>query len=302
MPLLTRSTWIKIILISALCLVLCGGLISCSGKLIIAGHHAGDISERIQRSMNFSERGDFTIPAQDVQSLEIVWLAGGVNIEVVEDEAAKDDAGNLQITGTESYMGAGFPMTWQVSDGMLQVSYSSTSGLISCSSIGEKRLVLTLPKSVARSLKLVNLMGTSGTYQLGPIACEQLNVDLASGRVEGGSVNARAVDLDVASGDVQLSGAFTQNVDVDLASGNIRLTCPEGCPSRTSLDVASGEVTLSVPADSGITASVDRLSGSFNCDLPGGWNQTGQGATVFGDGTNSLDVNLASGTINIRAL
>ena len=302
MPLLTRSTWIKIILISALCLILCGGMISCSTAINFAGRHAGDISDRIQRSMNFSEHGDFSIPAQDVQSLEIVWLAGGVTIEVVDDATAKDSAGNLQITGTESFTRSSFPMTWQVKDGVLEISYSTASGLTSCSDMAEKRLVLTLPKSVAQSLNLVDLTGASGTYQLGPIACQQMSVNLASGRIEGSQVDAQVLDLDVASGDIQLSGAFTQSIDLDLASGNIRLTCPEACPNRSSLDVASGQVTLSVPSDSGITAYVERLSGSFDCDLPGVWNQTNKGTTVFGDGANTLNVHLASGNINIRAL
>lgn len=305
MHLLTRSTWIKIILISALCLVLCGGMLSCSMGISTAGRFAGDISDRIQRSVNFSEHGDFVVPADSIQDLEVIWLAGSVEIEVVDDENAKDDDGNLRITGSETLgnsMRGRFPMTWQIQNGMLEISYGVESGLMSCSNIGEKQLVLTLPRSVARSLKSVDLSGASGTYHLGPIACERMDIDLASGRIEGTDVSAQVLNLDIASGNIELSGDFSQSVDLDMASGNVNLSCPKGCPNRTSLDVASGQVLLSIPSDSDITTYVERLSGSFNCSLPNARTQLSNDTTIFGNGTNTLNAHLASGAINIYPL
>lgn len=300
MAMLTRTSWVKIILIALLCLVLCGGLIGCSVGCSAAARHAGGLAGMMYEGVSFSERGDFSVAAQDVRSLEISWLAGGVDVVVVDDDALDEPV----VTGVEQYNGSARDsqrMTWQLRNGVLQIGYGSVRmGIFGCSTNDSKHLALTLPRSVAQSLESVNLSAASGTYSFGPISCNCLNIDLASGRVEGEQVAAQSLDLDMASGNIDLEGSFSQSVNLKLASGNVDLVCPNACPARMSFDVASGQVTLTIPEDSGFTASIDKLSGAFNCDIPGSWNLPNYNLLVCGDGARNMDVSMASGNVTVR--
>lgn len=298
MAMLTRTSWVKIVLIALLCLVLCGGLIGCSVGCTAAIRHAGSLAGSTFNGVSFSERGDFSVPARDVRSLEINWLAGAVEVVV------SDSAEASTVDGVEEFSGTArdsLRMSWQLRDGVLQISSGPGQiGIFGCSHMDDKRLVLTLPRSVAQSLELVDLSAASGTYQLGPLSCKRLNVNLASGRVEGEGLAAQALDLDVASGNINLAGRFQQEVDLNLASGNVEILCAEACPARTSLEVMSGQLLLAVPEDSGFTAYIDKLSGSFNCDLPGTWDLPDYDTFIYGDGARTMDVNMASGNVTVR--
>lgn len=297
---LTRSSWIKIVLIILLCLVVCGGLLSCSIGCSTAARHASSIAGMMRESVNFTERGDFSVPAQEVRSLQINWLAGEVEISVFDDEE-EDEA--LLVTAVEEIDGLNrnnYRMTWQLNDGLLQISYGTRGlGISGCSYADSKRLKISLPRSIAQSLDSIALSAASGTYIFGPIGCKTLDINLASGRVSGKDLVAQNLNLDVASGNIDMSGNFPGIIDLKLASGNIGLTCNNLCPRQTWLDVASGQLLLTIPEKSGITASISKLSGSFNCNIPGSWNQSGSSFTS-GDGKCSMDVRMASGNVTVN--
>lgn len=297
---LTRSSWIKIALIMVLCLVVCGGLFACSSGCTAAVRHAGNIANKAYEDVSFSERGDFSVPASEVRSLEINWAAGTVDVTVTEDEGEEP-----MVTAVEEINGPGRGsnrMTWQLRNGGLQIGYGmGSAGIAGCAQMGSKHLTLTLPKSLAQSLDSIDLNAASGSYNFDSISCKNLNANLASGAINGSRITAQQLDLDVASGTVELSGSFPQAVSLNLASGNVNIACEDVCPTRTSLDVMSGQVLMTVPESSGISARIDKLSGSFDCDIPGSWDLPDYKAFTCGDGSCSLDVSMTSGQVTLRS-
>lgn len=301
MAMLTGRSWVKIALIALLCLLICGGLLGCSIGCSIAARHAGGLAQSLYRGASLAEQGDFSVPAAEVSSLELEWLAGGIDV-VVDDELD----GEVLVTGVEDLPGSMSDrnrMTWQLTDGVLQVSYGlEPSGFFGCTARGSKHLTLTLPRSVAQNLDVVGLTAASGTFDLGAIGCRQLDITLASGRVAGEGMKADVLDLDVASGNVSLKGRFTEQVSTSLASGNVDVQCTGMCPNQTSLDVVSGQLSFGVPADSGFTVYLDKLSGSFDCDLPNSRGSQHHDVWTYGDGRKSMAVDMTSGNVIVWGL
>lgn len=307
MATLTRASWVKIILIALLCLVLCCGVIGCSLGCSSALNQARNIASMTYQGVTFSERGDIFVDGRDVESIEITWLAGSVNLAIdraPDGNPVYDANKEYLIRGEEESRGGLLDnerMTWQLRNGVLQISYGPTNwGLSGCSDLDAKHLTLTIPEEIAaRSFESVSLTAASGEYNLGAFGCQNLSIDLASGRVKGDGVDAKNLDLDVASGDVDLRGEFLNSVNMDVASGLVSVASLSSCPAFTTIDVMSGQATLAIPDDSGFTAKVDKISGSFNCAFNGAWDAQADGLLVCGDGTKIMDVSLASGTVNL---
>lgn len=305
MAMLTRSSWVKIILIALFCLVLCCGIIGCSMGCTSAFYHFGNIANMTYEGVSYSEQGDFSVDGQEVKSIEITWLAGSVDLVIEkapDGNPVYDEDDVLPITGVEESRGNlrdGERMTWQLQNGVLQISYGPVRwGVSSCSNAGAKHLVLTIPEGIAaRSFDSVTLTAASGEYNLGQFGCQNLNIDLASGLVQGDGVDAKNLDLDVASGNVNLRGDFLNSVSMDVASGLVSVASLSSCPQYTSIDVMSGQASLAIPDDSGFSAKVDKLSGSFNCDFKGAWDAQTDGLLVCGDGKKTMDISMASGTV-----
>lgn len=307
MATLTRASWVKIILIGLFCLVLCCGIIGCSMGCTSAFRNFGNLAGLSYEGANFSEKGDFTVRAQDVETIEIVWLAGSVDVvidKVPDGDSVYNENDELPITCVEDSRGNlrdGERMTWQLRDGVLQIGYGPVhAGLSSCSNTDAKHLVLTIPESVAaRGFESVNLSAASGEYNFEKFSCQNLSIDLASGLVQGEGIDAKNLDLDVASGNVNLRGEFLTSVNMDVASGLVSVASLSSCPAYTSIDVMSGQATLAIPNDSGFSAKVDKLSGMFNCDFKGAWDSQIDGLLVCGNGKKTMDISLASGAVNL---
>lgn len=296
---LTTSSYVKIALVALLCLVLCGGIAGCSLGCTSAARHAGTLFDDMGGASTFSQIGDASVPASQVRSIEVYWLAGSVDVQVADDD--EDEAAVVATEKARGSMPDSMKMAWQLSGDTLQIGYSRGSiGLVGCS-MPAKHLTLSIPRSIAQSLESVSLSAASGTYDLEGIGCERLSIDLASGQAHGEGLTARALSLDVASGNVSLAGRFSEQMDINVASGDIKVESPDACPARTFIDLASGHVDLAIPADSSFVASVDRLSGSFICELPEASaraHHSGSGC-IHGSGDAVIDVSLASGQVTL---
>lgn len=301
MPLLTRNTWVKITLVTLLCLLVCGGLLSCSNGCTSAINHATGLGGALFDGHQLPNVGGGTTPAQDVRDLEIDWIAGEVTIEVVPD--AEADGTIAMEESTTGKMSDQDRMRWgMVGQKLVIASGYGYRGLWSCSwSSPKTSLVLRLPESTASSLANVELNTASGRYDLSGIGCEQLRASVASGEVRGEGLRASTLRLEMASGTADLRGSFSDRVDVDVASGEATIACEGQAPSRSSIDLASGTVTMQLPEDAGFTAAIERLSGSFSYDFPGDVLQNGN-SYVRGDGSCHIDATMASGRMVLKAL
>ncbi len=303
MSMLTRNSWVKIALVALLCLVVCGGLVSCNRGCTSAVNHATSLGSSLYADYELPNVGGGTVAAQDVQDLEIDWAAGSVAVEVVPDAEAD---GMVVI---EEPASGQVPDQERVRWGMVGQKLVVASGyerrglcLWGCSlNAAQTQLTLRLPESTARALGTMALNAASGRYTLGPIGCEQLRISLASGHVEGEGLQASDLQMQVASGKVDLSGTFADQMTLDQASGNVAIACEGRCPSRSKIDLASGNVQLQLPEDVGFSVDVDRTSGSFDYAFSDSAKQSGS-AYVHGDGTGRISVNMLSGSMTLAPL
>lgn len=300
-----KRTWLKVTLIVMLCLLLLGSIAGCGIGCAISANHAAGIADRLASHHDqLIERGNGSVAASDVRSIEVNWAAGGATVQVVPDSEA-DGMVVLEETAT-GRLADSQRMRWAVIDQKLVVAsgYDRIGfGLWGCSpTMLQSHLTLCLPESVARNLETASILAASGTYQLDDISCEELSIDLASGHLEGQGLRAGKLDIDMASGNVDLSGTFEQAVTANVASGQATIACTGSCPQRADIDMVSGIATLLLPPDAGFVTQVDRLSGLFTCDF-GDSKPSGHNATcLHGDGSSLINVSLTSGQVTVRPL
>lgn len=219
--------------------------------------------------------GGGTFAAADVDSLDVTWAAGRVNIEVAADG---DD-----VTLAETYVGAGRqPQTSAyLDDRTLVVDYGALGGFPWGCAAGHKELIIQLPSSLAERLDGVSLSAASGDYELSGLRCDRLLLEMASGRVEARDMTARELDVELASGSVDLGAAVADRAGFDIASGNVEARLDGEAPHGVTASIASGSLRLLVPDGTGFTAQVDKVSGSFETSFP---CSAADGLYICGDG------------------
>lgn len=303
---LTNATYVKIALVVLLCLVLCGGIFSCSVGCTAAARHASEHFWNTYSEHDLTESGDASVRAEAVRNIELEWLAGRVDFKVVPDaDSAAPAAGVISLVeeGSES-MPEQRRMRWQLEGDTLEIGYGWQDwGMFGCSAAPGKNLTISIPESAAAALRQVEISAASGEYSLGAIGCESLDVELASGRMTGEGLRADRLSLDVASGNVALRGDFPQMLTVDLASGDVDVECAKTCPKSAKISLASGNVVLGLPEQSGFTAALNRMSGGFNCAFPQEEvKQNGDGGCTVGDGASMFTVDMMSGNVTVRPI
>lgn len=226
--------------------------------------------------------------ADDIQNLDIDWSSGKVTVLVSEDADL--------ITLSDTYDGSdSLRMRWKVEDGTLKIRYSKRKIHLISFGTADKELTVTLPKSIAESLSLVDFDTASARISVSGLDADSLQIDNASGRIEV-SGTYRTVKIDSSSGSVSCSGKIA-NADIESASGRITLS-PGPDWETISIDVASGNVDLFLPEDEdGFTVDYDKASGKFNCDFP--ILLVGKNYCV-GKGVRKLEVDAASGNLTIK--
>ncbi|WP_165062637.1 DUF4097 family beta strand repeat-containing protein [Adlercreutzia sp. ZJ154] len=294
---LTKATYVKISLVILLCLVLCGGIFSCS---VGCSHAFQQFNKHFMTEFDaaqFENLGSANINADDIKNIELQWLAGAV--DVVLDESNSNEI--VLSETSSSRMPERQKMRWRVHNNTLQVAYGwEQSWLVGCSATSHKNLTLTIPKTLGEHLDSFTLQAASGTYNLGSIGCDSLKIDLASGNVNSEKLRANKLQINVASGDANIRGVFSQLVDLDIASGGINLTCLQECPSNANLQIASGNVDMTLPTDSSFLATVDKMSGSFTCNFPTNSTQQNDNVYKVGSGKSNFNVFIASGRVTFN--
>lgn len=299
---LTTASYVKIALVLLLCLVLCGGIFSCSMGCSMATRNAGNLFWDTYDSYELANVGDTTLEADGIKNIDVSWLAGSIDFVTHPESTENGD----RIVLSEA-AGASLPesrrMRWGVTGDTLRIGYGvDRIGLFGCSAADRKALTIDLPESLARELGRVSLQAASGTYDLGSLECDALEVGLASGQVSGEGLRADALNLDVASGNVDLAGEFPERLSVDLASGVIAVDCMRACPQSSNISVASGNVSIGLPARSGFTTHLTKMSGAFNLGFPESAITQNSSSYVVGNGASAFNVDIMSGQVSLNAL
>lgn len=307
-----KSTYVKLVLIACLCIILCAAFAVGTTQPfnhiddydaatdgwtpITARSRATDVQSASQE-LPAAELSSTTIDPASIQSVSINWAAGTVEVYPVKDSALDG-----QILIREYVIGgsARMPqMSVSDSNGMLSIDYNAgiSSFLFGCS-FGSKHLVVEVPADAMGVMQSFTVDGASGQYSIRGIQTDRLTLHLASGRMNLDGMEARVLDLDVASGRIALSGVF-QSVEASLASGQVNMECLEECPQRASFSTMSGKFVLTIPEDSDFKAEVDKMSGAFTCGFPAVQRD---GTYQWGEGTNTMDISIMSGSFDLQPL
>lgn len=290
---LTRTTWIKVVLIIALCLLLCisfaVGTTSCTNRTLTdLGDHgdAGGQVFSVPDAPTVSDTSDapsppVSMPANvasgtrisstsysldEARGIDINWAAGSVTVQVVDD---KDTDGAILVeeyrTGNPGRMSA---MRTSSEGGRLTIDYGDVAhGIVGCSTLGSKHLVMRIPASAASTLENFALNCASGSCSLYGITCGALELNMASGTLDAQNMQANRLVLDVASGKGNVSGQFASSMELNVASGDVRIANSATSCNAADISLMSGTLDVNLSPDASFMASVDKLSGNFDCNF-----------------------------------
>ncbi len=261
---LTKSSYMKIVLVCLLCLTICGTLVGgfgCVRNFADSWRSPWDNYKGSWMNDSTVATGSFEIGASDVNDLAISWLAGKVDVKVVGDSETR---GNIIIQESDS---AKPPLRWRQTNGKLEIDYGNVQGLLGCSqlSFSSKDLTVLVPKSRADKFDSIELDAASGEYKLDGLGCKRFVLDQASGNVRFANFDAENFTLNLASGAVVYEGEIHGALNSDQASGSAVFDLKLNDPRSAALSLASGEMKLMLPKP-GFSVALDKMSGNFSSD------------------------------------
>lgn len=210
----------------------------------------------------YSESGEYAVSAEGISSLDIAWIAGGVDITPYNGEVI-----SFSETSRED-LSARSALRYGVEDGTLYIQYCRSDA----NDLPAKELTVLVPESLASGLG-------------------ELSVSSISAAVDISGLEAGTARLSTISGSVFYSGR-ADILYVSTISGGVRLA-PDATPQNILADTVSGNVELAL-SDEDWTLNFSTASGAFTSDFPG--VSSGGG----GKGPNDIHVSTTSGDLSLH--
>jgi len=252
----------------------------------------------------FSDSGEYILPADSVQSLAVDWSTGKVEVFLSDtDEIRLSETSNETITGQTA-------LRYEVNNGLLHIQYVN-KGVLKAPG---KDLKIYLPRTLYQSMSSFAFYSGSADMVADEINTDSFRFESGSGGVKIGVLVATSAEIDTASGEVTVGGRVNY-VDVDTSSGDVELACTgyavevdtstgsvciSGAVDQCEVETASGDVELACTGDA---VKVDTSTGSV-C-ISGAVDQC-EVETASGDVTMALttapvelSANTSSGGVNI---
>ena len=210
----------------------------------------------------YSESGEYAVSAEGISSLDIAWIAGGVDITTYNGEVI-----SFSETSRED-LSARSALRYGVEDGTLYIQYCRSDA----NDLPAKELTVLVPESLASGLG-------------------ELSVSTISAAVDISGLEAGPARHSTISGSVFYSGG-ADILYVSTISGGVRLA-PDATPQNILADTVSGNVELAL-SDEDWTLNFSTASGAFTSDFPGVSSSGG------GKGPNDIHVSTTSGNLSLR--
>ncbi len=267
------------------------------------------VSSRSYQNSEAYAIGGNSIAAQDINDIEVNWLAGNVKILAYEgDEITFSETSTSALTEAEK-------LRYLVKDGKLTIQFSAPSrGLrMFFNSTPEKTLELKVPQQLATSLNRLMLDSVSAQLDLqnisakelalytvsGPIyltnsSCNTLTAESVSGEIIFKAVSADTLTAENVSGAAELNGSFN-DLDYESVSGSVSIDSEQAL-GNYQIETVSGSIKLAIPENPGFTVDYETVSGSFSCDFP---TTSRKQQAIYKDGKALLDLETVSGSIKI---
>lgn len=246
------------------------------------------------------QTGAFTYEADTVNSVEIYWRSG--EVEIVESDRA-------ELSGYES--GGELPedtaMHYLLEDGTLRIRFCESGAKIQVNP-NDKHLTIEVPKGIDLSLHTTSapvkadtleqnsilISAHSGSTELGTVKAESLDLSSSSGSIRADSISAQTLKCNTSSGSVRIDGLETDMADLETSSGCVDLVLTAA--SQVDIRTSSGKTSLRLP-EGGAGIAYTASSGKLHTEMT--FERKGD-LYVFGNGESKITVDSSSGNLEIQ--
>lgn len=247
------------------------------------------------------QTGAFTYDADQVNSIEIYWRSGEVEIE-------ESDSAELSVRESGGTLSEETAMHYLLEDGILRVRFCKSDVNIRVDP-NDKRLTIQVPRGIDLSVhttsapvKAGNLTQNtilvsahSGSTDLGTVEADNLDFSSSSGAIHVDSITAQTLECDTTSGSVHIGAIDADAIEVDSTSGSVDLGL--SAASQVEVHTTSGKTTLRLP-EGGAEVAFSATSGTLHTDAA--YERKGD-LFVFGRGESQISVESTSGNLSIQA-
>lgn len=273
-----RST--KTILLISICLISFGIVLSSIGYF--TGANPLNIlrsgmwnAHRSHLSQEYNESGAYTVSGDRIDSVELYWVSGSINIETYEGDkirfTEKSDGNISEIDA----------LRYSIDDNTLCIYFSEDKWKnISQSSISEldKDLTVEIPENMLDRFYDLSIDCVSSNVRIDNLRMDSLEVNSVSANVTGNNLSVNSAEANFVSG----------NLDIEFLH----------CPQEFSFESVSGGAVIYLPENSGFNVETSLGEGRFISDFP--MNMSDIDAYVIGDGRSEFEVFALSGTLTIK--
>ncbi|MGI5971256.1 MAG: DUF4097 family beta strand repeat-containing protein [Oscillospiraceae bacterium] len=270
--------------------------------------------------------GNAELNASGLDSIDIDWVSGGVNITPYEGDTLKiSESSNGHISAEEQ-------LRWYYNGESLVIKFCAPRTKLSLGTL-EKELTVFVPETIARDLENVNVNSVSAYVKLSGLECGSIRAETVSGESSFAGLNAAGLQSSTVSGSIKLKDAVIQNIMLEsvsggidsenLSAGSVKAISNSGririggsvgsfkaettsgriildstiCPKSIDAETVSGSIELLLPSDSSFTAELDSVSGSIEYDFMA---KGGKNYIIVGDGSSEFRIESISGGLSIR--
>ena len=318
----------KTISILTTLILICSFVLSGCGLVHIGSDGDADLISNVNGDFEYGDIDEFLVGgatiSEKIDAVVIDWPAGKVSVKNTSDdkisfsetsdkELTDDMKLRYHVDGTTLFIVYSLPKIISLKNTNknlkldLPETFAANSFTVYLASadIEAERIVSknTIINSASGSIGVnvegadrIELSAASGDIHLmqkGTV--KEIEIDTASGKVSAVTGNIGELSIDTASGDVELSSDSVGKFDFETASGKVKLGIRDAF-NDGEIETASGGVTLTLPEKQGFALEYDTASGDFDSGLPLKMNN---GGYVYGDGSARLEVETASGGLQI---
>jgi DUF4097 and DUF4098 domain-containing protein YvlB len=249
--------------------------------------------------------GGGSVNARDIQSIEINWTAGSVDVVSYDGDAIQfNEAG---------YNGAddNYAMRYLAENGKLIIMFTAPQRNWRFLRRLQKSLTVKIPHDLP--LRDIKLNSVSADIRLEGARADDLYIHSVSGSMDIKDINGGAMILENVSGRIYaedlsistlrantVSGrigieANVESANLKTVSGAVKLHTGEGV-KKIDAKTVSGDITLGFPENDGFTARYSSVSGRFECEFP--VEMSGKSG-VYRNGDRDISLKTVSGNIKI---
>lgn len=250
--------------------------------------------------------GDFSCRASDVNSIDIEWINGKIELVKAEGETLYVTESSADISNIDDDM----KVHCYVKNGTLYIKFCAAGYKYSKINDKCKHLKVCVPENADIDIDTV-----SSDINIGDAVFDRLNIDVISGNIDGQKVYADKVNINTTSGSVSFESLTAKNADFDTVSGNIKIKAMNisgaemnsvsgdadiALSSKADIDFSSvsGSVTIKLPDNIGAKVRIDSVSGAFHSKKT--FTEERKDVYVIGNGECLFDIDTTSGDIYIN--